>query len=118
MSIIKNSDDAQAFVQNVYYNENVYRVSGGAHAFKEIMQAGLECIGSIDTYNICEVIMLAVKSLEFISPNFVLDISHMGFVSGFWSAADFTTEETAAALNAVSEKRCRSFVKVCEKKGL
>ena len=118
VSIIKNSDDAQTFVQKVYYNENVYRVSGGAHAFKEIMQAGLECIGSIDTYNICEVIMLAVKSLEFISPNFVLDISHMGFVSGFLSAAGFTTEETAAALNAVSEKNAPELVNVCERKGL
>ncbi len=118
VSIIKNSDDASAAVQKVYYNENVYRVSGGAHAFKEIMQAGLECIGAIDAYNICEVIMLAVQSLSVISPNFVLDISHMGYVAGLISSAGFSVEETAAVLNAVGEKNLPELTAVCEKKNL
>lgn len=79
LSIIKNSTDSE--LTKVYYNENVYRVSAGSHSFKEIMQTGLECIGDIDIYNICEVIMLAVESLEAISSDYVLDISHMGLIS-------------------------------------
>ena len=67
LSIIKNTQDAAGSVQKVYYNENVYRVSKGTHTFKEIMQTGLECIGDIDTFNICEVVALAAKSLNAIS---------------------------------------------------
>ena len=44
------------------------------------MQTGLECIGKIDLFSICEVITLAAKSLERFSENYVLDISHMGIL--------------------------------------
>lgn len=77
LSIIKNSRGAQ----KVYYNENVYRVSKGTHSFKEIMQAGIEYIGDIDSYAVFEVLLLAAKSLESISDVCVLDISHLGIIS-------------------------------------
>ncbi len=118
ISIIKNTDDAKDYVQKMYYNENVYRVSGGAHAFKEIMQAGLECIGNVDTYNICEVIMLAAKSLAVVSSDFVLDISHMGYVAGLLSAADFSAKEKAAVLFAVGEKNLPELRAICLEKNL
>ena len=44
LSIIKNGEDKPGIKQKVYYNENVYRISGSTHQFKEIMQTGLECI--------------------------------------------------------------------------
>ncbi len=78
LSIIKNTTDKAGCKQKVYYNENVYRVSGSTRRFKEIMQTGLECIGDIDIYDIFEVIYLACKSLDSISADFALDISHMG----------------------------------------
>ena len=78
LSIIKNTTDRKGCKEKVYYNENVYRVSGSTHRFKEIMQTGLECIGDIDTYDILEVIYLAAKSLDTISSDFALDVSHMG----------------------------------------
>ena len=118
ISIIKNSDDTKGLVQKLYYNENVYRVSAGAHAFKEIMQAGLECIGAVDTYSICEVIMLAVKSLDIISETFVLDISHMGYVSGLMDAANFSAQERAAVLLAISEKNLPMLLSICKEKNL
>ena len=43
LSIIQNSKDMPGVTQKVYYNENVYRISGSTHTFKEIMQTGLEC---------------------------------------------------------------------------
>ena len=50
LSIIKNSKDEVGCVSKVYYNENVYRVSDRTHAFRELMQVGLECIGDLDDY--------------------------------------------------------------------
>ncbi|MBR6766110.1 MAG: ATP phosphoribosyltransferase regulatory subunit [Clostridia bacterium] len=72
-----NSSD----VQKLYYNENVYRVSGESHRFKEIMQTGLECVGDIGIYEVCEVTSLAIQSLNMISESYKLDISHAGLVS-------------------------------------
>ena len=62
LSIIKNYKDEPGVMQRVYYNENVYRVSDETHQYKEILQTGLECMGEIDFYNLCEVLRLAVES--------------------------------------------------------
>ncbi len=82
MSIIRSCKDGDGLTEKLYYSENVYRVMGGTHQLKEIMQSGLECIGEIDLYNTCEVISLAARSLELFERPYVLDISHMGIVSG------------------------------------
>ncbi len=71
----------------MYYNETVYRSGKGDEAFQEILQTGLECIGDLDLYHLYEVIALAVESLAAISPDYVLDVSHVGLVSGFMEAA-------------------------------
>ena len=77
LSIIKNTTDEAGCKEKVYYNENVYRVSGSTHQYKEIMQTGLECIGDIDILDLYESVYLAAKSLSTISDHFVLDISHI-----------------------------------------
>ena len=61
LSIIKNTRQMPGSVQKLYYNENVYRISGSTRCFKEIMQTGLECIGDVDLYSLCEVITLAAE---------------------------------------------------------
>lgn len=81
LSIVKNSKDGIGYTQKVYYNENVYRVSGESHAFKEIMQSGLECIGAVESYEIAEVINVAKKSLAVLSNDYVLDLSHLGIIA-------------------------------------
>lgn len=81
LSIIKNGEDIPGCKQKVCYNENVYRVSENTRQFKEIMQAGLECIGDIDLYDIFETVSLAAQSLALISQDFVLQISHLGVLS-------------------------------------
>ena len=83
LSIIKNVSDKEECIRKLCYNETVYRTSADSDGFKEIMQTGLECIGDIDTYSECEVVMLAAKSLALISDEYVLDISHMGLLEGF-----------------------------------
>jgi ATP phosphoribosyltransferase regulatory subunit len=76
LSIVKNSKDTPSGVEKLYYNENVYRIAKGSRNYKEIMQTGLECIGSIGLYDVCEVLILAVKSLALLDGDWALDISH------------------------------------------
>lgn len=113
LSIIKNTKDDETALQKVYYNENVYRVSGASHEFKEIMQTGLECIGDIDRYAICEVIMLAARSLEVISSRYILDISHMGFTVGLLENTSFAEEQKAALLQFIREKNIHGIQGLC-----
>lgn len=117
LSIIKNTQDEKGCVQKVYYNENVYRVSKGTHTFKEIMQTGLECIGDIDTFNICEVVALAAKSLNAISDNFMLDISHMGVVSAVLNAINIPDDEKNEILKCIGEKNTHDIKKICDRYG-
>ena len=113
LSIIKNTQDTDGCVQKVYYNENVYRVSKGTHTFKEIMQTGLECIGDIDSYNICEVVSLAAKSLNAISDSFVLDVSHMGIVSAILDEMSLPVDANTEILKCIGEKNTHDIRKIC-----
>jgi len=115
LSIIKNSAETET-VQKLYYNENVYRVSKNTHSFKEIMQTGLECIGNLGTYNICEVVTLAAKSLAAISENFVLDISHMGLISSVLDGIDSETKKEI--LQYISEKNTHDLIALCDKENI
>lgn len=116
-SIIKNTTDTNGYVQKVYYNENVYRVSKGTNGFREIIQTGLECIGDTDLYNICEVLMLAAKSLGIISNNYILDISHMGFIEGLLDGVDITAAEKEAILKCLGEKNAHEIEIILKDKG-
>ena len=80
LSIIKNSLAAGKKIEKLYYNENVYRISSDSHAYKEIMQTGVECIGDIDDKNISEVVTLAAESLATISDDYRLCISDVALV--------------------------------------
>lgn len=77
LSIIKNYNRSSG-LEKVYYHENVYRDAG--MGFREIEQAGLECIGEVDEYSVCEVLGLAAECLKRISGSCELDISHFGIL--------------------------------------
>ena len=113
LSIIKNTRQMPGSVQKLYYNENVYRISGSTHCFKEIMQTGLECIGDIDLYSLCEVIFLAAQSLRTIDSNYVLDLSHMGVVSALVDALALDAERRAAVLSCIAEKNGDGVRRLC-----
>ena len=104
LSIIKNSRDTARTVQKLYYNENVYRVSGGTHSFKEIMQVGLECIGDVDRFCISEVLTLAAESLARIAEDAVLNVSHLGILSAVLDAMEISEDTRAELLRCVGEK--------------
>lgn len=117
LSIIKNTRDCGG-VQKLYYNENVYRVSNRTHAFKEIMQVGLECIGEVDAGCVAEVLSLAEKSLRCISENSVLDISHMGIVSEILDRCSLSFDSRRRVLQCIGEKNLHELDAVCRAEDL
>ncbi len=118
LSIIKNSPDRENFVQKVYYNENVYRVKKGTHSFKEIMQAGLECIGDLKAYDVAEVVLLAAQSLSLVSNRFVLDISHMGLVAAVLEDTGLTGRQEKEALAFIQQKNTHELMTLCRSAGI
>ncbi len=118
LSIIKNGEDTPGCKQKVYYNEHVYRISDSTHQFKEIMQAGLECVGDIDLYDIYEVVALAAQSLCLISPDFVLQISHQGILSGVLDCVCKDAAFQQAAIGFIAEKNTHDLNRLCESYGV
>lgn len=118
LSIIKNSSDEKGLVEKLYYNENVYRVAPGTHNFKEIMQAGLECIGDLSFYDISEVVLLAAKSLSLISESYVLDISHMGLIAAVLEDAGLSAQGKKQALTFLNQKNPHELLSLCEAEGI
>ena len=76
-----NNKVAAGEVGRVCYNENVYRVSKASGSFKEIMQVGVECLGAITAADVDEVIVLAAKSLEVVSPANMLALTSLDVLS-------------------------------------
>ena len=118
LSIIKNTDVEKGSKAKVYYNENVYRVSGTSGQFKEIMQTGLECIGKLDVADIFEVLLLAVKSLRAISEDFILDLSHMGILAAFLNEAGAGEAFNKEMLPLITAKNSHEALAVCKKYGV
>ena len=118
LSIVKNTKWQEGCVQKVYYNENVYRISRSTHAFEELMQAGLECIGDLDVPQLCEVTLLAAESLKKVSEDFILDISHMGVVSAMMASMKLTADAQDELLAALSEKNMHGARAICLENGV
>ncbi|MEI3130251.1 MAG: ATP phosphoribosyltransferase regulatory subunit [Oscillospiraceae bacterium] len=113
-SIAKNSKP-DGGMQKVCYTENVYRAPNHG-GFREIPQTGLECIGEIDLYAMSEVVMLAVRSLETISAQSVLDLSHLGVLAGL--LADCPRSVTADLLAAIGAKNAHEVAALCSDAGI
>lgn len=118
LSIIKNGEDAPGCKQKVSYDENVYRVSGTTGHFKEILQTGVECIGDIDAYDICEVVTLAAASLDAISPRFVLDVSHLGVLSALMDDISHSKAFREEVTRCLGEKNAHDLARVCATYGV
>lgn len=114
LSIVKNTKDSDGSVQKVYYDENVYRVSKGTHSYKEIKQAGLECIGDVDTYCVCEVLSLAVKSLMTISENCVVDVSDLAILFALYDYIGLSYETRTRMTSLISDKNTHEMKRLCE----
>ena len=112
LSIIKNHPDGDTY--KIYYNENVYRVSKGTGSYKEIPQCGVECIGNVDSALIGECLLLAAKSLNEISTQFILDISSLDILT---AAVDRITDSRSlsdAIFDCVAQKNAHGILSLCE----
>ena len=111
MSIVKNAPEAPGVVQKVYYNENVYR------DYREIMQAGLECVGDLGAYEIAEVVLLAARSLALLGDAYVLDISHMGLVAAVLDSCGLEGAQKKQALECLRRKNLHGLKQLCSGRG-
>lgn len=118
LSIIQNTVDRPGQVQKLYYNENVYRVDKGTNTFRESMQAGLECVGDLSAYDIAEVLLLAVKSLEKLGGRFVLDLSHMGLIGAALEESGLDEEGQLEALGFLRQKNIHELSLLCGRQAI
>ncbi len=118
LSIVKNSADEPGCKQKLFYDENVYRISGSTHMYKEIMQTGLECIGDIDIYDITEVLLLALESLDAIGEGFVLDISHMGVITAMLDEVNSDDNFKRQIMRCIGEKNRHEIAQICLSYGI
>ena len=114
MSVIKNTRDDER-LRKVWYSENVYRADRGGYGFQEIMQTGLECVGPIDLYAMSEVVMLAAESLAGVSSAYVLDISHLGLLTGVLDAAGADASAAQAVIAAAGAKNLHALRDAAQK---
>lgn len=118
LSIAKNTADVEIEPRKLFYSENVYRVSGNMHEFKEIPQIGLEFIGDVDTYSLCEVLTIAKRALAEISDSYVLDISHMGLLIGLLESTGLPYAEREEITGYVGTKNAHEIKRVCSENGV
>lgn len=117
LSIIRNSAGGGA-KRKVYYDENVYRISGKTKQFKEIRQVGLECVGEIGLYDVYETVCLAAGSLAAISSDFVLDVSHLGILSAVLGSCSPCEEFKKSVMARLAEKNVHETTALCDKFGV
>ena len=118
LSIAKNANPAAGTCQRYYYAENVYRPSQESHTFQEISQMGLECIGAVDDAVCAQTVSLAMKSLALTGTPFVLELSHMGFVTGLFDAVGAPEAAREKLLGCIRDKNQHELQKLASNAGL
>ena len=108
LSIAKNlGGGPEAAPEKLYYDESVYRAP----------DSGLGFQGRVDGYVMGEVAMLAARSLEEISEGWVLDLSHMGYLTGLVDELGLRGPERAELLRAVGSRSVQAVLAVCSSAG-
>ena len=118
LSIIKNAKPQAGKAMKVYYHENVYRVSKGTRAYKELAQAGLECLGDVSEDNLAEVVYLAAKSLDTVSNRNVLELSELTVVDGVLRYCGLDTTARQALWARLAEKNLAGVQEIAKCAGM
>lgn len=109
MSIVKRTRAAYDAPERLYYSESIYRASQEVKEYKEIYQIGLEFIGEVTPYINAEIITLALKSLSLTGGEFILDISHMGFLNGIIDEIEAPSAVKKSLLRCVENKNAHDL---------
>ena len=118
LSIIKDTNADTGTSERLYYLENVCREDREGRNFTEIEQMGLEHIGDLDDCSIAEVTALAVKTLRMIDPEYIFEMSHMDFVTGFLESLELDFGDYVHFLNLIRRKNAPGIIKVAKLAGL
>ena len=118
LSIIKNAKPQAGKAMKVYYHENVYRVSKGTRAYKELAQAGLECLGDVSEDNLAEVVYLAAKSLDTVSNRNVLELSELTVVDGVLRYCGLDADARQALWGRLAEKNLAGVQEIAKCAGM
>jgi len=118
LSIAKSINGDSASLEKLYYHENVFRAAPHAREYREIPQTGLECIGAVTDYDLAETLYLAQRTLGAIDENYVLDVSHLGFVSAVMEAAGADGALCEKLLSALRRKAPHELERAAKKGGL
>jgi len=113
LSIVKNHGDDPDRTDKLYYSENIYRCESDGD-YREIMQIGLECLGLLDERNVCEVIWLAARTMESVTDDYVLEISHLGIIRAVTAGLD---EATASRVISLMGEKNRDGLKAMREAG-
>ena len=104
LSIAKNAQPAPGECKRYYYNEEVCRPSRESHTFQTIHQMGLESMGAVDDAEQAQVVRLALQSLAALEVPTVLEVSHMGYVTGLLDAIGAPASVRPALLEQLRDK--------------
>jgi ATP phosphoribosyltransferase regulatory subunit len=118
MSIVKRTRATMDRPERLYYNESIYRPSRDAREFKEIRQVGLEYIGRVTPYADAELVTLALKSLASMDGEYVLDVSHMGFLTGLLDSFEAPRQAKLDMLRCIEAKNAHGLARLAEAHGV
>ena len=109
LSIAKTAQPAPSETLCYYYHENVYRPSAESHTFKEISQMGLEMLGAVGEAQVQQAVGLAARSLDALGAEWVLEVSHMGYLFGLFDALGVPDAARAKLLEKLREKNAHEL---------
>ena len=109
LSIAKTAQPAPGETLRYYYHENVYRPSAESHTFKEISQMGLELLGAVGEAEVQQAVCLAAQSLAALGTEWVLEVSHMGYLFGLFDALGVPDAARAKLLEKLREKNAHEL---------
>ena len=109
LSIAKTAQPAPGETLRYYYHENVYRPSAESHTFKEISQMGLEMLGAVGEAQVQQAVCLAAQSLAALGAEWVLEVSHMGYLFGLFDALGVPDAARAKLLEKLREKNAHEL---------
>lgn len=105
LSIVKNiqKNSLNSF-EKLYYKDEVFRLSKESQEYKVINQIGVELLGKLDSFSNIEFINLAIETLKAIDEDYILDISHNGFISSLLLKLNLKQNTLSKIMDAIYHK--------------
>ncbi len=113
LSIISGFDDSSSKEHKVYYDEDVFRVSGWTGRFKCCRQVGLECFVKVSGSDFPLVLNLAMESLARLDGQYVIALSDMNIALkalGLFCKTEAEKAQAAALAKSKNHAGLRSFI--------